>query len=784
LRFSPAIRPISQYVLKVHSRCDLACDHCYVYEHADQSWRTRPHRTAPAIARQAASRIADHAAAHHLPDVSVVLHGGEPLLLGEQGLREVLATLRTRIDPVTRLELSIHTNGVLLSPRLCEVFDEYGVRVGVSLDGDRAANDRHRRYANGQSSHAEVTRALELLRRPEFRHLYAGLLCTIDIANDPIAVYQALLAEEPPRLDFLLPHATWENPPRRDEVPTPYADWLGRIFEHWAAHGRPVPIRLFDSIEAALRGEPSLTEGIGLDPVDLLVIETDGTWEQVDSLKTAYAGAAGTDLDVFTHSVDEAAAHPAVAARQQGLDVLCDTCRECPVVQGCGGGLYSHRYRARNGFDNPSVYCDDLKLLVTGIAHENPVPTHSPAAAAAAPSTSSPAPDLPAADVDLLAQGPLAPDAVARFSASQESLTRLLFAQVGALATREAERREPIAVAGWELLCALDEQAPDAVRALYRHPHARAWAVRCLAPPPDADRVRDLMHLAAFAAAGAVHAGIPADLVVPVDGDRLYLPTLGTALFDDGKREQIQLTLHAGVREFGDRWLPARAIGSAPEGLRLENMDPYRDCYEAPVMGTLTEAAARTWERTTADAHDLLVRAVPAHAAQLDAALRSIVPLAQDPTGADRSAASRHAFGSAGVALPADGQALAPLLVHEVQHMLLDAVLDLHDLVEPSHRRRMHVPWREDSRPVSGVLHGAFAHLSMAEVWKGVEHCGTAERPAPGTQAARAATLNRRYSDWSADALDALLLSGALTPGGERFALRLAERVRRVRAEA
>jgi hypothetical protein len=24
--------PIDQFVVKVHSRCDLACDHCYVYE--------------------------------------------------------------------------------------------------------------------------------------------------------------------------------------------------------------------------------------------------------------------------------------------------------------------------------------------------------------------------------------------------------------------------------------------------------------------------------------------------------------------------------------------------------------------------------------------------------------------------------------------------------------------------------------------------------------------------------------------------------------------------------
>ena len=49
---------VSQYVLKVCSRCDLACDHCYVYEHADQSWRAKPKTIAAATARQAARRIA------------------------------------------------------------------------------------------------------------------------------------------------------------------------------------------------------------------------------------------------------------------------------------------------------------------------------------------------------------------------------------------------------------------------------------------------------------------------------------------------------------------------------------------------------------------------------------------------------------------------------------------------------------------------------------------------------------------------------------------------------
>lgn len=48
--------PLSQFVLKVYSRCDLACDHCYVYEPADRSWRGRPMVNSDQVAAQAACR--------------------------------------------------------------------------------------------------------------------------------------------------------------------------------------------------------------------------------------------------------------------------------------------------------------------------------------------------------------------------------------------------------------------------------------------------------------------------------------------------------------------------------------------------------------------------------------------------------------------------------------------------------------------------------------------------------------------------------------------------------
>ena len=42
--------PFREFVVKVHSRCDLACDYCYMYEIADETWRARPGRMSVASA--------------------------------------------------------------------------------------------------------------------------------------------------------------------------------------------------------------------------------------------------------------------------------------------------------------------------------------------------------------------------------------------------------------------------------------------------------------------------------------------------------------------------------------------------------------------------------------------------------------------------------------------------------------------------------------------------------------------------------------------------------------
>jgi uncharacterized protein len=359
--------PFREFIVKVHSRCDLSCDYCYMYEMADQSWRGQPRSMSPEVAELTARRIGEHAKAHRLPRVTLILHGGEPLLAGRDLISQLVTATRRQAGPAIAVDVVMQTNGVGLSQQYLRFFDELGVRIGVSVDGDATAHDRHRRFASGRGSHAAVAAALRRLQ--QFPHLYSGLLCTVNLRNDPVQTYQALIDFDPPRIDFVLPHGTWMLPPPGripDPASTPYADWLIEIFEHW--YPKPqTHIRLFEETMQLLLGGASNSEIVGLAPAQMVVIETDGSIEQEDTLKIAFAGAPATGLHVARDSLDTALLLPQIVARQIGEHALSAQCRNCSIRAVCGGGLYSHRYREGTGFANPSVYCPDLMALISHI---------------------------------------------------------------------------------------------------------------------------------------------------------------------------------------------------------------------------------------------------------------------------------------------------------------------------------------------------------------------------------------------------------------------------------
>jgi len=767
----PPVVPFRQYVLKVHSRCDLACDHCYMYEHADQSWRSRPKVMSLETVERIGRRAVAHARRHGVDSIKFVLHGGEPLLCGVSHLESVIECLRGVSEEIST-DIRIHTNAVRLNEEFLNLFVRHNVLVGVSLDGDREANDRHRRYADGRTSHPQVRAALKLLRRPEYRHVYSGILCTVDVANDPIAVYEALLAEQPPRIGLLLPHATWDVPPPRPLDPetgepqrTAYADWLIAIYDRWVADGRPMGIRVFDSVTSTLRGQAPLSEALGGAPSDLLVIETDGEIEQVDSLKVAFAGAPQTGLNIADDDLEQALAHPGLQARQTGSAGLSAQCRSCEVVESCGGGHYPHRYRTGSGFDNPSVYCDDLKKLISHITRVRQV-------RAVDIDTTTPHHTLADAHFAELASGFGGAAAVTELADLQASIARRLLA---AAADRLAMSASPARVA-WNVLTELDQTHPKHLADVLAHPYFRTWAVRVVSGDI---RDEDPHYLSALAMTAAVQAGAEHELTLHVPQGTVHLPALGMLhVAGSGSFVPMATTATPGRILVGtgadqqavtlgneivpSTWEPIRTLRSGVTEVRLDDIDPERDCQGTPADRLSLEEIER-WRTYFDTAWQLILDDYPAYAPGLAAGLSTITPLKPAANGHEISATARQAPGAVAAALPATPDLLALLLLHEFQHAKMGAVLDAYDLYDESDRRHFYAPWRDDPRPFEGLLQGTYAHIAVADFWR------TRRLRLQGEQAEAAEAHFARWRLHTAEAIEVLAASGSLTTLGERF---------------
>ena len=358
---------LGTFILKVANRCNIDCDYCYVFHSVDESWRSKPDRISPEVIDASARRIGEYAEAHQVATVSVIFHGGEPLLLGRPAFERMVARLRDRIGAGTTVCFQVQTNGTLLDERWIDLFHGAGVRVGISLDGPPRANDRHRRTNQGRSTFQAALDGIHAVERRE--GLFSGVLAVVDIRNDSAEVYDLLASLRPPVIDFNLPHANHQQSPLRRDVGRPeYGIWLSAVFDRWASASTEAPrIRMFEDIAALSLGATNSVESLGLGSPGLVVIESDGSIESVDTLRTTEPGASVLGLRVFDNSMDEVATHPKVATRALGTRVLAAQCRTCDLVEVCGGGYLPHRFKIGSGYRNPSVYCDDLSYLIRHI---------------------------------------------------------------------------------------------------------------------------------------------------------------------------------------------------------------------------------------------------------------------------------------------------------------------------------------------------------------------------------------------------------------------------------
>ncbi|WP_433210480.1 aKG-HExxH-type peptide beta-hydroxylase [Dactylosporangium sp. CS-047395] len=336
------------------------------------------------------------------------------------------------------------------------------------------------------------------------------------------------------------------------------------------------------------------------------------------------------------------------------------------------------------------------------------------------------------------------------------------------------------------LLAEAESADRDAALSVLGHPYLDQWAARWLRAEGDRGEAAD--YLATIAAAAAARARMTFAIDVHSSDGTVVLPTLGAGtglgpgrVRIDGAPDRITLTGPAGradvPRPFtaaATHWEPVRRFDlDGRYAIAVEDLDTQRDCYPWPPRNRLDDATAARFRDTCRAAWSIISADFPEHAEGMRTALASLVPLAHSEDVESQGATAFRAFGSLAVSLDMSAEALALSLVHEFMHMKLVAILDQYDL-HAEGRRLYFAPWRSDPRPISALLHGAYAHFGVCDFWR------RRRGSAPDRSADFEFALWRRLT---LRAVRTLLDSEELTPLGRDFVRPLDEALRAWAAE-
>lgn len=131
-------------IIKPTYACNFRCKYCYLSNITKSSHKLFDAEFAKSIIAQ----IKDVLACRPKQKLTLIWHGGEPLLWGVENYREIF-TYMEKVLACVDYKNSLQTNLSLINEEYIDLFLKYNVHVGFSLDGTKNINDSLRVDAVG-----------------------------------------------------------------------------------------------------------------------------------------------------------------------------------------------------------------------------------------------------------------------------------------------------------------------------------------------------------------------------------------------------------------------------------------------------------------------------------------------------------------------------------------------------------------------------------------------------------------------------------------------------------
>ncbi|MCX6230589.1 MAG: radical SAM protein [Bacteroidetes bacterium] len=341
---------INYIIIKANGNCNLNCSYCYYTHHRLPQWEKAYNLE---LLELTFKKIAAYT-----HNVSICWHGGEPLLNGIDYYRNVL-DLQQKYQIC--IEHNLQTNGTLINDEWAKFFKENNFSIGLSLDGDKAANDKHR-HNKSKSSYNAVIQGLEKLKQNEVKF---GVLCYANPEEDGVRIFHHFINLGIKKIDFMFPITSHNSDITINE--DLLTDYFEKIFKAWLELNNPqVKIRLFEDIILLLVGGKAKNCIFKNQCNGFITIEPNGDVGICENNRINGHDNYLIGKNILYHDFNSI--EKALDLKSASINTLHDSCLNCNLLNLCNGGCAVERFH--HDYKNINVYCKIYKKLFANISKQ------------------------------------------------------------------------------------------------------------------------------------------------------------------------------------------------------------------------------------------------------------------------------------------------------------------------------------------------------------------------------------------------------------------------------
>ncbi len=340
-------------VIQATPFCNINCRYCYLPERSNREQASRVVLDC-ILSQTLASQLLQE-------PITYVWHAGEPLALPPSYYHDAFSLARTINQQYRRAYThSIQTNGMLITDEYVALFREFGVRLGVSLDGPAFVHDRQRVTRAGKGTHEQVMRGVRKLQQ----------------AGHPFGVISVLTRDSLDHadeiFDFFADHGITEIAFNIDEIQgtygssshqavdavTAYRTFMRRFLERTQSSNGRLHVREFRQVyQQVLSGEVPRGGMVNSTncPLQILNFDYQGNYWTFSPELSGVKSARFHDFvmgNVLTDPIDRIFDHPIFQLVNGEIQAGVELCRRtCPYWDVCGGGTPAAKFFEHGRFN-------------------------------------------------------------------------------------------------------------------------------------------------------------------------------------------------------------------------------------------------------------------------------------------------------------------------------------------------------------------------------------------------------------------------------------------------